>query len=29
MRVGGRFNAKCANIVTSEGRELPWVNSIR
>ena len=29
MRVGSRFNAKCANIVTREGRELSWVNSIR
>ena len=27
-RVGGRFNAMCANIVTREGRELLWVNSI-
>jgi len=26
--VGGRFNAKCANIVTREGRELSWVNNI-
>jgi len=29
MRVGGRFSAKCANIVTNEGRELSWINSIR
>ena len=29
MRVGGRFNAKCTNIVTREGRELTGVNSIR
>jgi len=29
MRVGGRFKAKYANIVTSEGRELSWVNNIR
>lgn len=29
MRVGGRFNVQCANIVTSKGRELSWVNIIR
>jgi len=25
----GRFDAKCVNIVTREGRELSWVNNIR
>jgi len=29
MRVVGLFNAKRVNIVTSEGRKLSWVNSIR
>jgi len=29
MRVGPRFNAKCHNIITAEGRELPWVDNIR
>ena len=29
MRIGPRYNIACANIKTSAGLELPWVNEIR
>jgi len=29
MRIGPRFNAKCNNIITVDGRELTWVDNIR
>ena len=29
VRIGNRFNAKCASITTSSGHELAWVNEIR
>ena len=28
-RIGPRFNAPCANIVTSDGSSLQWVDSVR
>ena len=29
IRIGARYNAKCRNIVNSEGRELSWANEVR